>query len=53
MAPYKRIDTSPRFLALNLERQLSPGTFEHSFFDEFDDGATSAGLQFTLRNAGE
>jgi len=30
MARYKHIDTSPRFLAVNLERQLLPGTFEHA-----------------------
>ena len=30
MARYKQIDTSPRFLAVDLEAQLLPGTFEHS-----------------------
>ena len=30
MARYKTIDTSPRFLAVDLERQLLPGTFEHA-----------------------
>ena len=30
MARYKHIDTSPRFLALDLQRQLLPGTFEHA-----------------------
>ena len=30
MARYKTIDTSPRFLAVDLERQLVPGTFEHA-----------------------
>jgi transposase len=30
MARYKPIDTSPRFLAVDLERQLHPGTFEHA-----------------------
>ena len=30
MARYKQIDTSPRFLAVNLEAQLLPGTFEHA-----------------------
>lgn len=28
MARYKVIDTSPRFLAVDLKRQLLPGTFE-------------------------
>ena len=30
MARYKHIDTSPRFLAVDLLRQLLPGTFEHA-----------------------
>ncbi len=30
MARYKRIDTSPRFLAVDLQQQLLPGTFEHA-----------------------
>lgn len=30
MARYKHIDTSPRFLALDLQRQLLPGTFEYA-----------------------
>ena len=30
MARYKHIDTSPRFLAVDLERQLLPGSFEHA-----------------------
>lgn len=30
MASYKTIDTSPRFLAVDLERQLIPGTFVHA-----------------------
>lgn len=30
MARYKAIDTSPRFLAVDLERQLLPGSFEHA-----------------------
>ena len=30
MARYKHIDTSPRFLAIDLERQLLPGSFEHA-----------------------
>ena len=30
MARYKHIDTGPRFLAVDLERQLLPGTFEHA-----------------------
>jgi hypothetical protein len=30
MACYKHIDTSPRFLPVDLARQLLPGTFEHA-----------------------
>ena len=30
MARYKHIDTSPRFLAGDLQRQLLPGTFEYA-----------------------
>jgi transposase len=30
MARYKHIDTSPRFIAVGLQKQLLPGTFEHA-----------------------
>ncbi len=30
MARYKAIDTSPRFLVVDLEKQLLPGSFEHA-----------------------
>ena len=30
MAHYKAIDTSPRFLAVDLEKQLLPGSFEYA-----------------------
>ena len=30
MARYKHIDTHPRLLAVDLSRQLLPGTFEHA-----------------------
>lgn len=30
MARYKAIDTNPRFLAVDLEKQLLPGSFEHA-----------------------
>ena len=55
MARYKHIDTSPRFLAVDLQRQLLSGTFEHALnhlidheldlsgFDaRFNNGATGA-----------
>ena len=30
MARFKYIDTSPRFIAIDLQRQWLPGTFEHA-----------------------
>lgn len=30
MARFKHIDTNPRFLPVDLARQLLPGTFEHA-----------------------
>ena len=30
MARYKHINLSPRFLAIDLRRQLLPGSFEHA-----------------------
>ncbi len=30
MVRYKAIDSSPRFLAVDLEKQLLPGSFEHA-----------------------
>jgi len=30
MARYKTIDLSPRFLAVDLEKQLLPGSFAHA-----------------------
>ncbi len=30
MARYKYIDTNPKFLPVDLARQLLPGTFEHA-----------------------
>ena len=36
MARYKVIDTSPRFLAVDLSRQLLPGTFEHALNELLD-----------------
>ena len=36
MARYKHIDTSPRFLAVDLSRQFLPGTFEHALNELLD-----------------
>jgi len=39
MARYKHIDVSPRFLAVDLKRQLLPGTFEHALDHLLDHSA--------------
>lgn len=36
MARYKHIDTSPRFLAVDLETQLLPETLEHALNHRLD-----------------
>ncbi|MDQ5831713.1 MAG: transposase [Actinomycetota bacterium] len=36
MARYKEIDTSPRFLAVDLSRQFLLGTFEHALNELLD-----------------
>ena len=36
MARYKPIDTSPRFLAIDWQRQLPPRSFEHALNDLID-----------------
>lgn len=36
MAHYKFIDTNPKFLPVDLARQLLPGTFEHAVNHLFD-----------------
>ena len=36
MARYKYIDTNPRFLAVDLAKQLLPGTFEHAVHHLFE-----------------
>lgn len=52
MARYKRIDTSPRFIAVDLERQLPLGTFEHALdLSSFDTGIASAATPHSLRNS--
>jgi hypothetical protein len=46
MARYKPIDTNPRFLPVDLARQLLPGTFEHAvnhLLDHAIDRAAPAG----------
>ncbi len=36
MARYKHIDTSPRFLAVDIEAQPLPGTLEHTLTHPLD-----------------
>ena len=50
MARYKHIDTSPRFIAVDLERQLLPGTFEHALHHLIDRELDLAGLDARYRN---
>lgn len=50
MARYKHIDTSPRFLAVDLERQLIPGTFEHSLNHLLDHELDLSGVDARYRN---
>jgi len=50
MARYKHIDTSPRFLAVDLERQLIPGSFEHALDYLLDQELDLSSLDARYRN---
>ena len=50
MARYKVIDTSPRFIALDLERQLLPGSFEHALNHLLDHEIDLSALDTRYRN---
>lgn len=50
MARYKHIDTSPRFLALDLQRQLLPGTFEHALNHLLDHEVDLSGFDARFSN---
>ncbi|MFT3850890.1 MAG: transposase [Propionivibrio sp.] len=50
MARYKHIDTSPRFIAVDLERQLLPGTFEHALNYLIDHELDLSGFDEHYRN---
>lgn len=50
MARYKTIDTSPRFLAVDLERQLIPGTFVHALNHLIDNEFDLSGFDARHRN---
>lgn len=50
MARYKTIDISPRFIAVDLERQLLPGTFEHALNHLIDHELDLSGFDIHYRN---
>jgi transposase len=50
MARYKHIDTSPRFIAVDLERQLLPGTFEHALNHLIDHELDLSGFDARYKN---
>ena len=50
MARYKVIDTSPRFLPVDLEKQLLPGTFEHAIHHLLDHEIDLSALDAGYRN---
>jgi transposase len=50
MARYKHIDTSPRFLAVDLQRQLLPGTFEHALNHLLDHEIDLSGFDKRFKN---
>jgi len=50
MARYKQIDTSPRFIAVDLDRQLHPGTFEHALNYLIDHQLDLSGFDSRYKN---
>lgn len=50
MARYKHIDTSPRFLAVDLERQLLPGSLEHVLNHLIDHELDLSGFDARFKN---
>ena len=50
MARYKHIDTSPRFLAVDLEAQLLPGTLEHALNHLLDHEIDLSGFDARFAN---
>ena len=50
MARYKAIDTSPRFLAVDLEKQLLPGSFEYAVHHLLDHEIDLSGFAERYRN---
>jgi hypothetical protein len=50
MARYKYIDTNPRLLAVDLGRQLLPGTFEHALHHLLDHAIDLSSFDTRFRN---
>ncbi|MBK9617156.1 MAG: transposase [Uliginosibacterium sp.] len=50
MARYKHIDTSPRFLAVDLEKQLLPGSFAHAVHHLLDQDFDLSGFDARYHN---
>ncbi|MEJ1959186.1 MAG: hypothetical protein WDM70_06770 [Nitrosomonadales bacterium] len=50
MARYKYIDSSPRFLAVDLSRQLSPGILEQALNHLIDNGLDLSGFHASFSN---
>ena len=50
MARYKYIDTNPKFLAVDLARQLLPGTFEHAVNHLLDHAIDLSSFDTRFRN---
>ena len=49
MARFKYIDTNPRFLAVDLAKQLLPGTFEHALNHLLDGAIDRAPISSSRR----
>jgi transposase len=50
MARYKHIDTNPKFLPVDLARQLMPGTFEHALSHPIDHELDLSGFDARYKN---
>ncbi len=50
MARYKQMDTSPRLIPVDLERQLLPGTFEHALNHLIDHELDLSGFDARYKN---
>ena len=52
MARYKAVDLSPRFLAVDLEKQLLPGGFAHAVHHLLENDFDLSGFDARYRNDG-